>query len=356
MRPNSQFTQLNVTLIRSECGGGSESKDYEKAGKYPTRARGASLLALVASSWIPGALAQTAPGMKLMALLPQHKKDLLMRSLQSKCLHQKESEPLCKSLRSSGMAIPHGLPDRPVLLPRIGAQSQPTGGFKPSVVGQAAQPAPSPVAGGSGGVSPMAQPTQAPYGYANWPLPQPFCPSKYSPLPWTKLAYTPWNLAQAPWDPTASATVWYFNRAKSTPVGQGAGVDTHVIHFHLSNVQGMNRYDIAGGVYLPDDDEKGWKESVKVNPFTTTFVMMQPKLPPNGSDGKDGPVNARKWRSAGWSPSSFPSMVRPADVTMPVTTGRNPTNPSTNYDGEYVWRCHLLGHEENDMMRPIVFR
>ena len=26
-----------------------------------------------------------------------------------------------------------------------------------------------------------------------------------------------------------------------------------------------------------------------------------------------------------------------------------------NFGWEYVWHCHLLGHEENDMMRPIKF-
>ena len=26
----------------------------------------------------------------------------------------------------------------------------------------------------------------------------------------------------------------------------------------------------------------------------------------------------------------------------------------TNFGWEYVWHCHLLGHEENDMMRPVV--
>ena len=25
-----------------------------------------------------------------------------------------------------------------------------------------------------------------------------------------------------------------------------------------------------------------------------------------------------------------------------------------NFGWEYVWHCHLLGHEENDMMRPLV--
>ena len=26
----------------------------------------------------------------------------------------------------------------------------------------------------------------------------------------------------------------------------------------------------------------------------------------------------------------------------------------TNFGWEYVWHCHLLGHEENDMMRPLI--
>jgi fibronectin type 3 domain-containing protein len=30
------------------------------------------------------------------------------------------------------------------------------------------------------------------------------------------------------------------------------------------------------------------------------------------------------------------------------------SNVMTNFGWEYVWHCHLLGHEENDMMRPLV--
>jgi hypothetical protein len=29
------------------------------------------------------------------------------------------------------------------------------------------------------------------------------------------------------------------------------------------------------------------------------------------------------------------------------------TNAMVNFGYEYVWHCHLLGHEENDMMRPM---
>ncbi len=31
------------------------------------------------------------------------------------------------------------------------------------------------------------------------------------------------------------------------------------------------------------------------------------------------------------------------------------TNVMTNFGWEYVWHCHMLEHEENDFMRPVVF-
>ena len=65
-------------------------------------------------------------------------------------------------------------------------------------------------------------------------------------------------------------------------------------------------------------------------------------------------------------PFKIGDSVRLLDPTMPAgstapgfdpITG-NPitvTNTMTNFGWEYVWHCHLLGHEENDMMRPMEF-
>src|SRR5512143_1491478 len=59
-------------------------------------------------------------------------------------------------------------------------------------------------------------------------------------------------------------------------------------------------------------------------------------------------------------------MWRPLDVTLPLGTttqftgvdiANNPitvSNQVSNFGWEYVWHCHLLGHEENDMMRALV--
>jgi FtsP/CotA-like multicopper oxidase with cupredoxin domain len=123
------------------------------------------------------------------------------------------------------------------------------------------------------------------------------------------------------------------------------GVDTHAIHFHLFNVQLINRVGWDGQIRLPDPNELGWKETVRMSPLEDAIVAVMPITPV--------------------TPWALPDMFRPLDVTQPVTgsvtgfdplTGATVTVPNKVYDfgAEYVWHCHLLGHEENDMMRPIV--
>ena len=123
------------------------------------------------------------------------------------------------------------------------------------------------------------------------------------------------------------------------------GVDTHAIHFHLFDVQVINRVGWDGAVRPPDANELGWKETVKMNPLEDAIVALRPQKQAN-------------------LPWPLPNSIRPLDVTRPIGSdmgffGVNPDgNPVTvlnqmiNFGWEYVWHCHLLGHEENDMMRP----
>ena len=104
--------------------------------------------------------------------------------------------------------------------------------------------------------------------------------------------------------------------------------DTHPMHFHLVNVQLLSRqaFDVnsyAGGVpqplgplIAPDLNELGWKETVRMNPGEVTRVIMKFNLP-----------------------TGLPFAV--------------PVSPRTG-GSEYVWHCHILEHEEHDMMRPMI--
>lgn len=128
------------------------------------------------------------------------------------------------------------------------------------------------------------------------------------------------------------------------------GVDTHTIHFHLFDVQLINRVGWDGAIRLPDANELGWKDTIRVSPLEDTIVALRPVSPKQ--------------------PFGIPDSIRPWNPMEPIGstmgfTNINPftgqpivppiTNQLVNFGWEYVWHCHILSHEEMDMMRPMAF-
>ena len=105
--------------------------------------------------------------------------------------------------------------------------------------------------------------------------------------------------------------------------------DTHPIHFHYFNVRVLSRQAIAtdaggqpaflGAPTVPEPIEQGWKETIRANPDECVTVLVD--IP--ATEG-----------------------LAPRGVEIPVS-------PRTG-DAEYVWHCHILEHEEHDMMRPLI--
>jgi len=124
------------------------------------------------------------------------------------------------------------------------------------------------------------------------------------------------------------------------------GVDTHPIHFHLYDVQLVNRVTWDNIIIPPDANELGWKDTVRISPLEDTIVALRPIIP-----------NV---------PFEVPNAIRLLNPMMPVGSTAafnnvdpqgNPTNTITNqlvnFGWEYVYHCHILSHEEMDMMRPV---
>jgi len=125
------------------------------------------------------------------------------------------------------------------------------------------------------------------------------------------------------------------------------GVDTHPIHWHLFDVQLLNRVGWDGIIRPPDANELGWKDTLRVSPLEDTIVALRPIVPKQ--------------------PFGLPDSVRPLNPMMPLGStamfnntdaNANPISPPivnkvVNFGWEYVWHCHILSHEEMDMMRPI---
>jgi FtsP/CotA-like multicopper oxidase with cupredoxin domain len=125
------------------------------------------------------------------------------------------------------------------------------------------------------------------------------------------------------------------------------GVDTHTIHWHSFDIQLINRVAWDNTIHPPDPNELGWKDTIRINPLTDTYIALRP-------------YNITL-------PFQTPNSIRPLDPTKPLNAPLNdiagvqdPTgepitlvNHLVNFGNEFVWHCHILGHEENDMMRAM---
>ncbi|MBE9007958.1 multicopper oxidase domain-containing protein [Fortiea sp. LEGE XX443] len=98
----------------------------------------------------------------------------------------------------------------------------------------------------------------------------------------------------------------------------------HTIHIHLVAFQVLNRQKFSGNLVTQTDPIKGETKQFLRNVNLTGNPI---PLEPYENGRKDAVV------------------VNPGEVVRIIATFDRP--------GEYVWHCHILIHEDHDMMRPI---
>ena len=91
------------------------------------------------------------------------------------------------------------------------------------------------------------------------------------------------------------------------------GVDTHSIHFHLFNVQVINRVGWDGAIKPPDANELGWKDTVRMNPLEDVIVALRPMTPDPAL--RTCPTASGRWTS-----------TTPVGAADRQFTGIDPTN------------------------------
>jgi len=115
---------------------------------------------------------------------------------------------------------------------------------------------------------------------------------------------THWNMPVTEKPQLNSTEIWSFINPTD---------DSHPIHLHLVRFQILDRrqydpwaYQTSGKLIFtgppapPDLSEAGWKDTVRADPRMVTRIIV----------------------------------------------------PFKGYPGKYVWHCHILEHEDNEMMRP----
>ena len=76
------------------------------------------------------------------------------------------------------------------------------------------------------------------------------------------------------------------------------GVDPHPVHFHLYDVQVLNRVTWDNIIIPNDANENGWKDTVRMSPLEDTIVALRPVIPQ--------------------VPFEVPNSVRPLNPMMPA--------------------------------------
>ena len=135
------------------------------------------------------------------------------------------------------------------------------------------------------------------------------------------------------------------------------GVDTHPIHFHLYDVQLLNRVGWDGIVRKPELTELGWKDTVRISPLEDTIVALRPIIPPIPEAWGGLPNSVRLLDPSMPAGAYIANTTQQEAMNLPLMAF-NPdgepidvVNHYVNFGWEYVLHCHILSHEEMDMMR-----
>lgn len=124
--------------------------------------------------------------------------------------------------------------------------------------------------------------------------------------------------------------------------------DTHPIHLHLVQFQLVSRHKFRSDDYLRD-----WMKLNQTTPPGTPPYFVKPKTPPLDAylqgEPIEPPLNEKGWKDT--------IKMNHGEVTTIRARFTSQDGSPFPFDASlgpgYVWHCHMLAHEDNEMMRPL---
>jgi spore coat protein A len=131
--------------------------------------------------------------------------------------------------------------------------------------------------------------------------------------------------------------------------------DTHPIHLHLVQFEVISRQSFQVNKYMKD-----WTALNGMPPLLNPTVNVASITPYLTGKAQAPATNEMGWKDTVQAPTGMVTIIRVrfAPLNAP-TSGAGAPTPGTNlYPFDpivgpgYVWHCHILDHEDNEMMRP----
>ncbi|OEU85399.1 copper oxidase [Streptomyces abyssalis] len=138
-----------------------------------------------------------------------------------------------------------------------------------------------------------------------------------------------------------------FIKAGSTEIWEyiNPNHDAHPMHVHLVNFQVLNRQPLDAAGYQADYEkwlEGGRKPADK--PVLTEYLT-GPPIPPD-------PDEARSYKDTVKAYSEMVTRIIIQEFDPPTDTIASLAGSGTKFPATYVTHCHILEHEDDDLMRP----
>ncbi|MGB5479238.1 MAG: multicopper oxidase domain-containing protein, partial [Thermoanaerobaculia bacterium] len=126
--------------------------------------------------------------------------------------------------------------------------------------------------------------------------------------------------------------------------------DAHPVHLHLVNFEIMGREKIVWDSHTTEDDRVIPNDLYAEPADDGTYLVNQPVVQHNGLLGNGFRIVSLTYGAAVPQPAEY---VENAPKDMVTALPGQITRIKATFDkpGRYVWHCHILSHEDHEMMR-----
>jgi FtsP/CotA-like multicopper oxidase with cupredoxin domain len=126
--------------------------------------------------------------------------------------------------------------------------------------------------------------------------------------------------------------------------------DAHPVHLHLVNFEILGRQEILWDSHTTEDDRVIPNADHDVPAGDGTYLVKQPVVQHNGLQGTGFRIVNLSYGPSVPQPAAY---VENAPKDMVTALPGQITRIKATFDkpGRYVWHCHILSHEDHEMMR-----
>ncbi len=128
--------------------------------------------------------------------------------------------------------------------------------------------------------------------------------------------------------------------------------DAHPIHLHLVHFEIMGRQEIVWDSHTTEDDRVIPNDTFATPAGDGTYLVQQPVVQHNGLLGDGFRIVNKTYGAAVPQPAEYVENT-PKDMVTALPGQITRIKAHFNKLGRYVWHCHILSHEDHEMMRVL---